>query len=509
VVSVPWDELHEPQYADLASRLLVRLHPDAEVMDGSGGDGGRDVQLRIAGQLIIFELKSFTGRLSTRSPARRKQVEKSLVAAAKLKPAEWYLVVPINHNPDELQWFDNLRKKYRFILRWRGLTWLNTQLDAHPDLIRGALNDINDELLYAIREHHAERDTLVGGVPDLVARAEALARRANEVSPDYRLETAYRDGGTGITVIAKDPDAAERAPITFSGTLEFATDTPAGNSVYERVRDAMDYGGAFEVSGDIAGPFTLAAPPELGISRTSRTSKLWVATVPDKLNPPVRGTLTALSAAGFPQQNLEVVFAERLDGQRGFTVHGSDVTGLLAIKVRVDTVTRAGLMTLAPTGAAPGTPAASLPALRFIAAVRPPHLLRLVFQLEEVDPIDCAATEQMPDDHLLEVTALVEQLGIIQDHTKSMFAVPKTLTRHEAGLIEQSAQLIAGEHVAVASGRVKLSFTPSRPGPLPSFMADEFRVAYAREQTVVRIGGRELDLGPSITYINRCSPGQR
>ena len=116
MVSVPWDELHEPQYADLASRLLVRLHPDAEVMDGSGGDGGRDVQLRIAGQLIIFELKSFTGRLSTRSPARRKQVEKSLAAAAKLKPAEWYLVVPINHNPDELQWFDNLRKKYRFIL---------------------------------------------------------------------------------------------------------------------------------------------------------------------------------------------------------------------------------------------------------------------------------------------------------------------------------------------------------------------------------------------------------
>jgi len=81
------------------SVLLSRLHPDAERIDGIGGDGGRDVQLRTSQRLDLFELKSFTGRLTARSPNRRRQVEESLRTAAGLQPDSWSLVVPIDHNP--------------------------------------------------------------------------------------------------------------------------------------------------------------------------------------------------------------------------------------------------------------------------------------------------------------------------------------------------------------------------------------------------------------------------
>jgi len=78
------------------------------------------VQLRTPQRQDLFELKSFTRRLTARSPSRRRQVEESLRTAAGLQPDSWSLVVPINHNPGELEWFDGLRREYPFPLTWHG-----------------------------------------------------------------------------------------------------------------------------------------------------------------------------------------------------------------------------------------------------------------------------------------------------------------------------------------------------------------------------------------------------
>jgi hypothetical protein len=41
---------------------------------------------------------------------RRRQVERSLVSAARHQPDHWDLLVPIDHNPAELLWFEGLRE---------------------------------------------------------------------------------------------------------------------------------------------------------------------------------------------------------------------------------------------------------------------------------------------------------------------------------------------------------------------------------------------------------------
>ena len=84
----------------MVSVLIGRLHPESQRIDGSGGDGGRDVQVPTGNGLVIFELKSFTGRMRA---SRRRQVEASLVRASQHKPAEWRLVVPIDPTPGELE----------------------------------------------------------------------------------------------------------------------------------------------------------------------------------------------------------------------------------------------------------------------------------------------------------------------------------------------------------------------------------------------------------------------
>jgi hypothetical protein len=73
---IDWSDprLSSGVYEDMVAVLLSRLHPKAQRIDGSGGDGGRDVQIPLATGLEIFELKSFTGRLSREQNRRRTEV---------------------------------------------------------------------------------------------------------------------------------------------------------------------------------------------------------------------------------------------------------------------------------------------------------------------------------------------------------------------------------------------------------------------------------------------------
>jgi hypothetical protein len=115
--------------SDAAWLAQLGAHGKVERIDGSGGDGGRDVQLRHPTRTDFYELKSFTGRVS-KEKGRRKQVERSLASAARHKPASWTLVVPIDHTDGELKWFDTLRTKYDFPLTWAGLQSGTTPLEA-------------------------------------------------------------------------------------------------------------------------------------------------------------------------------------------------------------------------------------------------------------------------------------------------------------------------------------------------------------------------------------------
>jgi hypothetical protein len=104
---VKWDELDPGRYEDMVAVLLSNIYPEAaERIDGSGGDGGRDVQLRYESDLDGFELKGFTGRMTS---GRRAQVKRSLRRAASVGLRSWTLVVPIDPTPGEQRWFDTLQ----------------------------------------------------------------------------------------------------------------------------------------------------------------------------------------------------------------------------------------------------------------------------------------------------------------------------------------------------------------------------------------------------------------
>ncbi len=72
---------------------------------------------------------------------RRQQVEGSLVSASQHSPAKWFLVVPIDPTPGELEWFDRLVKPYGFERQWLGKTWLDSEMAQKPEIARYAHGD--------------------------------------------------------------------------------------------------------------------------------------------------------------------------------------------------------------------------------------------------------------------------------------------------------------------------------------------------------------------------------
>lgn len=437
VARVNWQRA-QPVYEDMVSCLVSRLHDTAQRVDGCGGDGGRDVQVPTPDGLHVYELKSFTGRVSPRAPNRRAQVEKSLSTAARLGPAKWSLVVPIDPTPAEIAWFDGLRADHGFPLEWLGRTWLDSRMADHPALVRYYLRDSEHQVLDVIVAANAEQAALTRGVPDAVERLARLSEQLDEVSPHYRLDMARNADGVTVTAIPRYPGAELDAPVTVETEFAF-DDTPAGTDARAGFQEFLDYGGRFEAGGDQLPRLTVGAPAGLGGDYAGGTIRL--ASLPDTTGLPLPARVEVLSA-GRRAASIPVSFTERVVGGRGGVLTGADPTGFVRATLRFDPRKHTQNLSLTfqtPSGA---LPAALLPMLRFVDAIATGDHLGL-----HVDgrPVGSPQRHQPAEwvDHGFVV--LVEALAQIQDATATPFTLPETITADDQYGILKTAALLAGD----------------------------------------------------------------
>jgi hypothetical protein len=176
---IRWQDL-DPSRVERAIQMLIpRVYPGCRPIDGSGGDDGRDVRWDSPDGLVIFEIKSYTKRLT---PGQRKEVQDSLANAARHHPVRWFLVIPRNHTPAEERWFDGLRVRYSGIkLEWLGRSWLDSEFADRPDFVRYV-----EGPLYVLAERAKqfgdERAVLANGISDVIARQQALRGLTDDIS---------------------------------------------------------------------------------------------------------------------------------------------------------------------------------------------------------------------------------------------------------------------------------------------------------------------------------------
>jgi len=459
--------------------LLSHVVRGSRRVDGSGGDGGRDVYFRdYSGDLHVYELKSFTGRMSS---GRRKQVKRSLERAARHEPATWRLVVPIDPTPSEDDWFAELGETVDFGLTWHGLTWLDAEMAKRPSIARYFLEGTSDEVLRLLKDLREEQAAITGGALEVAARASKLVGKLNELDcyfeygvsvglsagvslPTRGLLMSVQFGNSRIDVSPAYPGAEVDRPILVDIDMDLQSIDPGQRG---RLQAVFDHGARDAIDIPVKS-FSLDAPGGLGGEFDRGLVKL-VADV-EVLAEPVEVALEILEPHGTVASIVSVYFDDRTHGHHGVTLTGQDATHCLRVRMVVDfreSALKCEFELDAPDHAVPAT---LLPATRWITALQPGRELAIRLGHAPTSPSIVVLEESVVPEHAF---ADIEHMATIQERSGVYFPYPWDLSEVEREATWEAATLLRGDEISFSWDNFSMTLDDDGPSDrLRSLLAD-------------------------------------
>ncbi|MGB6454811.1 MAG: hypothetical protein WBH47_10015, partial [Streptosporangiaceae bacterium] len=487
-------------YEDMVAVLISRLHPEAQRIDGSGGDGGRDVQLPLPKGLEIFELKSFTGRMTT---TRRRQVEKSLLRAAQHNPTAWHLVVPINPSPAELTWFAKATEDYPFSCDWLGLDWLDGHMADHPELPRYYVEGSAEEIVRALIELNKEQAYLAGGLPDAVERMTALTARINELDPHYMFVVSISPvDGVKVAVIPRYPGAEKDRPIRISAAFNFP-DTEEGRAASTALSESVAYG----TPGDIAEEFVTSVSVEgiTGLDAAFGAARLAFGPAQDyaaATMPEISLRLTRANGAVALQLPLKLT--GRTAGLQGGELGLNDYAEVVSVTMRLDVPTRRFTLNYHFSASQKKIlPGMLMPALSFLMGVNSGLYVTVLFNGQPAGP-PVTSPQDLPSE-LHGYHRLAKDLEEIQRKSGVYFPMPSSLSEEETENILVARRLLDGETVSAEWTSSKMILPFRSLDGLRSLAEGEGQPIWARLPYVLDLEGNEYPVG----YVHRTHASAR
>lgn len=513
MLEINWaDECKDPrELEDKLALLLQRLFPDAQHIDGSGGDGGRDVHLERGNSLTIFEIKAFPDRINK---SRREQIRTSLISAARLQPDEWWLIAPLNLNPAEFRWLDDLREQFPFIAGHRGRTWINSQLVQHQELFV-AYQSVHERILAEIRVYEQEHKLLLN-IPDYAARLQQLVARGNALGGAmYELVPTRRaDGAIGIEVRLARADAP---PIFNELTIDFRSTAGAdGADLENRFRSLIETGGedAVEIPPGLVTSFRPS--PEgariLGEGMPARDIGLWFKSVTEPVS--IMGVLQ-LYGEGERSPSLRYGFEllKRRRGSQGATLLGRDAHDTVRFQTQWKEGGQPNFNITFVGGTGQMLPAAAIPAMRLGVALTTAERMQVSLNGHSLGPVQ-ALPSRLPAEELDERRAVLkatEDLAYVQDRLAHYFPLPDAYTAADIVWLSRLHQLLESGSVdewirGTLSAAIELGHVSDVLEDLPD---ERFAIGFTEADLQVHVCGNDLTLGPVQIYSPDASLGNR
>jgi hypothetical protein len=418
--------------------LLNTLRPDAIRTDGSGGDGGQDVHFATPPGPEIFELKSFTGRVT---PNRWKQIDRSLKRATGLNPVSWTVVCPIDLTNKERDKFEALTRDSSFECGWLGKTWLDARMAEHPAIGRYLASDVTAEIADLARLLQQEQAALSNGVRDAVDRVRALADLCDRLDPYYRIDLATDTASNSVTArLTPRYAGAERdRPITLEAALSFPDQKSA-----EAVEMALDFGEGVEIPPEYVRQLVVDAPGGLAGEYGSALLRI----EPNALQgvPVLQLSASLTSPGGRTLATIQLTGKATNVGRGGIVAKLFDSSGLLAVELRFDWKRNKYTLNY-HYDAKPALPNALLPPLRFLANLNGPN--RMTLKLADGKAI--GPPELLPTGERNKVLAqsieTIQALARVQDATSTWFDTPSQLSEEDLRDLAVTGELLAGKIV--------------------------------------------------------------
>ena len=497
---IRWEDLGPQRYEDIVSVLVSRLHPDAQRVDGKGGDGGRDLQI-VRGQdnqlTDAFELKSFTGRMTS---VRRRQVERSLKQVANFDPARWSLIVPIDPTPAEDHWFRQLGRNYGFPIAWLGRTWLDEKMSAFPDIRRYFLEGANDEVVRLLRElqHEQARVTVVH---DAVARLRTLRERLNEIDPHYRYELSTGSNAANarpadvalsvsfndmrVDVYPKYSGAVKDRPITIKVNVIVGPDDGV-------VQNALDYGLEATIPSGMISSIVVDAPSGLGGSFTG--GEIDILSTSRVLEERVTLALEVMDVDR-TLASCPVHLTEGTRGSKGSIFSGTDSSGWLQIRLTANAVAGRfeAQFRLDPRPALPST---LVPLFRWLKALQPPHDLKIHWP----SGLEMRSRVRTPSPIDEGIAKVVESIAQLQEASGRYWEMSPSLIGEEGEEIVKAATLLKGESIELTWKSLNLNLNQWGP-ELDDLLNDRPQQIICEQDSWLELEGGTIPVGRIRTHI--------
>ena len=254
-------------FEDAVHALCVRQfggEADVRVMDGRGGDGGRDITFEKGERLTVLQLKFFPEGFGGRFAKRRTQISKSFAAATAHSPGmtDWILVVPAQLTPGDWKFIDSLKTDRGPAVQVWDRPTLDSMLSAYPDL--QAYLERTDLLFERAKVFQQEKAILAGGATDLADRSAALHALGAELDPNWGFEHASGSNGTTIRIVPKHALAHEVSPIQLHVQFAF----PADHPLLSQTQDAFRFGvvDPLVLGQEVVASVRFDGPPALGFN---------------------------------------------------------------------------------------------------------------------------------------------------------------------------------------------------------------------------------------------------
>ncbi|MFE3956048.1 hypothetical protein ACFXPS_17875 [Nocardia sp. NPDC059091] len=511
-MSIDWDRIGQQRFDRIVEVLVTRRYSNADSVipvNGRGGDGGIDLEVRQGGRVRIFQLKYFPEGFSGGfAKSRRAQIRRSYDTMLQENPFEWVLVVPNNLTPGEREFVDNLASgtetpRRRVIDR----TGLDDLLVDFPEVDRWAQRNITTELLENAKIYNREVDNLLGP-DDLGSRIGNLGELVDSVDLDWTYDF-HRIGNTVSQVLRPQHSRAHIvSPVHVTVHGQFG---PQHTELSEQFQRKVRFGTAERVElpaetvkgVDITGPEHVARQFD---------SAFVVIDVGDAVAPGV-GRLMELR---FSDKDGVVIAAhEGSITHLGTGTHGKTLEATFYddhLTARIMFPNSAGKHEVPPSAQVShniyrARPRVVLDVLRLVRQLRSAHKIEVFiegnFLLSVLNHADNNETGN--DDLILEEFAT--DLDIVQQHCGQHFAFPDTISAHDRVEIRVARILIGGGIVAapqVSVVTVALTGNDS-PEVRATLTEPEVPVLVGCENFIVSLADRKLPIGPVWVFHRAAS----
>lgn len=484
--AVDWDHISRQQTEDVISMLLNHQYPNrAERINGSGGDDGRDVQLRLDDGLHAREIKSFT---TTLTPAQKRQIKNSLLTAASLHPVDWEVLLPHDFTPAEVRWFDELRELVDFPISWRGRTWLDTELSERPSIERYYFGGVAAEVERLLTMARQEEAALSQGVLDAIARIQRVVNDLNERDPFYKWE--IRSDGTTAGLAYRPRYRGAEADYPLEVTMRFAfPETAEARAVEDQLRDSIEWGSGVSVPEEYIENINFNALVMPDVPLAGRI----------EVSPADQDAFGTIYAAILDPADVELVELEftgpSTAGQRGRRIDATDETGCVHLFLQADRHTNTIDINLNASIDRPYDARAMRAAVRFLSRCARPNSIRV-----RLPSGTTLAQALLLDDHPMAepgFARLLDDLTYVEWAARKHPKVGPVLSDDDMRAIALGARLASGGFITGTWDTTTFNMNDDASAEsLDVYSQPEFRVAWTEQEPFsVRIAGQEYRLG--------------